>query len=308
MAMDRRRLYHKRDRLRQLRAFCHAAKLGSMTQAAERLLMSQPAVSLHVRELEHELEAVLFERHGPRISLTAAGECLYELAMPLVEGMNRLPEVFAEELDDENVKGELKIASGDAGAVYVLPRVLKRLRDQSPAIRVRVSTGVLSRGLDLLLDDEVELMFGAKTQVTNTVTYRPVLSYDLVLITSEEHPLAGRETVSPAEIAAYPVIVPDFGTYSLQGVESPLRHLGIEANAVIEVGGWDVVERYVEAGLGIAFYGSFCVSEESQLSVIPLRDYFPKRSYGWFMRKGKRLSRPAERLVEAMDAEYSDRS
>ena len=279
-----------------------------MTQAAASLLMSQPAVSLHVRELEHELEAVLFERHGPRISLTPAGECLHQLAMPLVEGMNRLPEVFAEENDDGSVTGELSVASGDAGTVYVLPRVLKRLRDQFPGIRVRVSTGVLGKGLDLLLDDEVELVFGPRSTVSNAVTYRPVLSYDLALITSEDHPLAGRKTVSPEEISVYPVIVPDFGTYSLQGVESPMRHLGIEANVVIEVGGWDVVERYVEAGLGIAFYGTFCVSEESRLSVIPLREYFPKRSYGWFMRKGKRLSRPAQRLVEAMDAEYPDHS
>ena len=304
MAGDRRRLYHKRDRLRQLRAFCHAARLGSMTQAAERLSMSQPAVSLHVRELEHELEAILFERHGPRIALTPAGECLYQLAVPLVEGMDGLPAVFAEEIDDGNVMGTVNMASGDAGTVYVLPRVFKRLRDESPGVRVRVSSGVLGKGLDLLLDDEVELVFGAKAPVPNSVVYRPVLSYHLVLITSLDHPLSGRETVSPEEIAACPVIVPDFGTYSLQGGESPLRHLGIEANVVIEVGGWDVVERYVEAGLGIAFYGSFCVSEESRLSVVPLREYFPERTYGWFMRKGKPLSRPAERLIRAMEAEY----
>ena len=304
MAAARRHHYHKRDRLRQLRAFCHAARLGSMTQAAERLTMSQPAVSLHVRELEHELEAILFERHGPRIALTPAGECLYELAMPLVDGMDRLPEVFAEEIDDRDVTGDVDVASGDAGTVYVLPRVLKRLRDESPGIRVRVSTGVLGKGLDLLLNDTVELVFGPKSPAPNTVVFRSVLTYDLALITSRDHPLAGRATVSPEEIAAWPVIVPDFGTYSLQGVESPLRHLGIEANVVIEVGGWDVVERYVEAGLGIAFYGTFCVSEESQLSVIPLRAYFPQRSYGWFMRKGKPLSRPARRLVQAMEAEH----
>ena len=308
MAADRRRLYHKRDRLRQLRAFCYAARLGSMTRAADRLSMSQPAVSLHVRELEHELEAVLFDRHGPRISLTPAGECLSRLAMPLVTGMDGLPEVFAEQIDDGSVTGEIRMAAGDAGTIYVLPRVLKRLRDESPGVRVRVSTGVLGKGLDLLLDDEVELVFGPMTTVPNAVVYRPVLTYDLVLITSTDHPLAGRQTVSPEEIAAYPVIMPDFGTYSPQGVESPLRHLGIEANAVIEVGGWDVVERYVEAGMGIAFYGTFCVSDESRLSVISLRDYFPKRSYGWYTRKGRVLSRPAERLVQAMAAEYPEPS
>ena len=99
MAVDRQRNYHKRDRLRQLRAFCYAAKFESMTLSGEHLGISQPAVALHVRELEHELEAVLFDRAGPRVSLTPAGEHLYGLAGPLVETVDRLPATCASELD-----------------------------------------------------------------------------------------------------------------------------------------------------------------------------------------------------------------
>ncbi len=307
MATDRQQLYQKHDRLRQLRVFCHTARLGSLTKAAEQLRLSPPAVSLQVRELERELEAVLFDRGGPRIALSPAGERLYQLAMPLVEGMDRLPDTLAGEVDDL-VSGDLHVASGDAGAVYVLPRVLKRLRDEHPGIRTSVRIGVLGSGLALLLADEVELVFGAKGPVSEDFVYHPVLSYDLVLVTSRDHPLAGRETVSREETAAHPVIMPDFGTYSLQGGESPLRHLGIEASVVIEVGGWDVVERYVEAGLGIAFCGSFCVSEESRVSVIPLREHFPKRSYGWFMHRDKPLSLAAEWCVQAMEAEFPEGS
>ena len=91
MAADRRQLYRKRDRLRQLQAFCYAVKFGSMTRAADELLITQPAVSLHIRELEHELQAVLFERKGRRIELSPAGERFHELAAPLVEGMGGPP-------------------------------------------------------------------------------------------------------------------------------------------------------------------------------------------------------------------------
>ena len=87
MAVDRQRIYHKRDRLRQLRVFCHAARMESISRAAERLGLSQPAVSLQVRELEHEVEAMLFDRSGPRIALTSAGERLFRLANPMVEAM-----------------------------------------------------------------------------------------------------------------------------------------------------------------------------------------------------------------------------
>ena len=73
MAADRQRTYQRRDRLRQLRAFCHAAQLGSITAAAKSLGLTYPAVSLHVRELESEMEAILFDRDGSRIALTPAG-------------------------------------------------------------------------------------------------------------------------------------------------------------------------------------------------------------------------------------------
>ena len=303
MAADRRQLYQKRDRLRQLQAFCHAAKLGSMTRAAEQLLISQPAVSLHVRELEHELETVLFERNGPRIALSAAGRRFYELAIPLVEGMDGLTREFAKELESLG-SGELRVASGDAGATHILPRVFKRLRDSYPGLRANLRSGVLAECHDMLVAGEVELVFAARGPAAEEIEYRPVLSYELVLITSLAHHLAGRDAVTPEEIAACPVIVPDFGTYSLQSGESPLRHLGIEANVVIEVGGWDVVEHYVAAGLGIAFCPSFCLTETSPVSVVPLGRYFSPRSYGWFMQRGKLLSWPAGRLLEAMAAEY----
>ena len=303
MAAERRQLFQKRDRLRQLQAFCYAAKFGSMTRAAEQLLISQPAVSLHVRELEYELETVLFERNGPRIALSRAGECFYELATPLVDDMADLARGMADELE-EITTGELRVASGDAGATHVLPRVFKRLRDYYPGIHACLRVAVLGEGLDMLLSGEVELVFGARGPSSEEVEYRPVLTYELVLITSRDHRFAGRESVTPEEIADCPVIVPDFGTYSLQSGESPLRHLGIEGNVVIEVGGWDVVEHYVEAGLGIAFCPSFCLTGTSPVSVVPLGQYFSSRSYGWFMQRGRPLSWQAERLLEAMAAEY----
>ena len=78
------------DRLKQLRAFCPAARRGSVSRAAEHLMASQPAVSTQIRVLESELGVALFERRGPRIVLTRAGKSLYERAMPLVVGISSL--------------------------------------------------------------------------------------------------------------------------------------------------------------------------------------------------------------------------
>ena len=306
MAVDRQRVYHKRDRLRQLRAFCHAARLGSITQAAVHLGLSQPAVSLHVRELENELEAILFDRGGSGISLTPAGDTLYELAKPLVRGMDQLSANFMDRIDD-SASGHLQLAASVAGASFVLPRYVKQFRDRYPGIRLRVRNCLLSEGVKLLLDDEVEFVLGVKDPYPeDTLEYRQLLAYDIVLITSLDHPLAGRETVSPEQAAAWPAIVPPAGSYSRQFGETAARQFGVDVRAVIEVGGWGVIKRYVEKGLGISIVPSISIHETDQVSVVPLKEYFPTRSFGVFTRRSKFLTPPARRLLRLMIPDFPD--
>ena len=300
MTFDRKRTYYKRNRLRQLRAFCYAARLGSITQAAARLGLTQPAVSHQVRELEDELEAVLFDRGGARISLTSAGESLYEIAEPLVLGMDGLMDNFGEFVGDE-VSGRLDLVASVAGAAVVLPPYIKRLRERYPAIRLRVRSCPVSEGTKLLRDGEVELALGAEDRFAGRVLeYREIVAYDLVLITAPDHPLAGRERVTLKEVAAWPAIVPPVGTESRQFGESVARQLGVDVNAAIEVGGWGVIKRYVETGLGISVVPSICIHETDRLTVIPLSEYFETRSYGVYTRRGQALTQPARRLLQLL--------
>ena len=137
MAVDRKRIYHKRDRLRQLRAFCHAARLNSITRAAEAIGVSQPSVSLHVRELENELEVILFDRSSSGIALTRAGKRFFELAEPLVQGMDELSVTLIEQSDDAT-PDSIQLAATAVGAACILPPYVKRFRDSWPEIRLEV--------------------------------------------------------------------------------------------------------------------------------------------------------------------------
>ena len=304
MAVGREHIYRKRDRLRQLRAFCLAADLKSFTRAAERLDLSQSAVSLHVRELENELQSLLFHRSGAGITLTAAGERLFEFAAPLVDGFDNLPADLMVRID-EIEPGRLHIAASAAGAAIVLPPYIKRLRDEHPDVRLRVRNCLLSEGIVLLLKGEVEFVLGPRDLYPNdSVEYRELLRYDIVLITSLDHPLAGRATVSPEEAGAWRAIVPPTGAYSTQFGETAAEQFGVHANAVIEVGGWGVIKRYVENGLGIAVVPSVSINETDQVSVIPLREYFASRSFGVYTRRRRFLSPPARRLLLLMGQDF----
>ena len=302
MAVDRQRIYHKRDRLRQLRAFCRVAQMGSITRAAESLDLTQPAVSLHLRQLEYELEAVLFHRSSRGIALSPAGERLYQHAEPLVRGMDSLSGSFVEQLA-ETTSRPIHIGASEAIAAFVLPAYLQRFQELYPELRLRVRTCRLSEGVEQILGDELEFVVGANEpslQNRKDILYHHIAHYDLVLITAPDHPLAGRETVTAEELAAHPAVVPTPDTYGRQLQISAARRLGFELRVAIEVSHWDMIKRYVEAGLGIAIVPSLCLGESDALSTIALEDYLPRQSYGVVTRRGKFLTRAVTRLVQLM--------
>ena len=304
MAVDRQRIYHKRDRLRQLRAFCCAARRESFAQAAAQLGLSPQAVSLHIRELEYELESMLFERSASSIRLTSAGETLYAFAEPLVKGMDGLSDSLMERIDD-SISGRLPLAASVAAAGFVLPPYIKQFRDRHPGVRLQVRNCLVREGVRLLLDNEVELVLGARDSYPEeTLEYRQLLAYDMALITSLDHPLAGRSTVSPEEAAGWPSIVPPAGTYSRQFEETAAERLGIGAGAAIEVDGWGVIKRYVERGLGVSVIPTICISKNDWLSVIPLEEHFPSRSFGVFTRRDKILTPLARGFLQVLFPDF----
>lgn len=293
---DHRRFHHKRDRLKQFRVFCHVARLGSITRAAEELGLGQPTVSQQVRALETELGARLFERIGPRIVLAAAGRSLYRTAMPLVEGMDALYGTFAERR--RRVSGMLRIAAGQSSAAFMLPRFIHRFRTGHPGVRFRISRNAMSEAPRLLHAREVDLFFsGEKTNLTDTERYR-VTSFDFVLITPPDHPLAGRDSVDLEEISPYPAVVPASGTQSRKIGELTASRLGIEISVAVEAHGWGAIKRYVEAGVGVSIVPDFCLVEQDRVSVIPLPGHFREQGYWMYASTdGSRRSPAIERFI-----------
>ena len=293
----------QRDRLRQLRSFCRVARHGSIAEAAELLLLDAPVVSLHLRELEHEAGTPLLDRGGPRIALTPAGERFLELALPLVDGMDGLAAAFTAQIDNP-ASGVVRLAASPACALYALPPFVKRFRDRYPGIRVCVEVEVLQRALPLVRTGEVEFAFSLEEIVAEGVLYHRVSHFEMVLIAPEDHALAGCETVSWEEIAAWPVIMPTVMPAS--GVPGPrfLETVGsglARARVAVRARDLGAIKRYVEAGIGVAVFPSFGVAEGDRVAVVPLRESVELQSYGLFMQAGRQLSPEAERLARSID-------
>ena len=299
MNTSRQARHYRGDRLKQLRAFCQAARLGSISQAAELVQSSQPAVSLQVRTLEEELGALLFERRGPRISLTRVGESLYKLAMPLVEGMDRLPNTFAEQHHGV-VPDVLRIGAGQTSAGYLLPKYLKQFRERYPETRIQVRTGTGRQRLSWLRAYELDVVVAAMDIPPQDVEFHPVLQSGPVLITSTAHPLAGRDTASIREVAAYPFVGHTSTQYVRRVAEMILRMHGVAPDVAVEVDGWGVITNYVAAGVGISFVPDLCLVEHDRLWKISFKDHFPLRTYGAVTRRDKLITLAASRFLRIM--------
>jgi DNA-binding transcriptional LysR family regulator len=290
---------YKENRLQQLRGFCYAAQTGSISRAAERLLLRQPSVSMQIQALEREFNTTLFERHGPRISLTPAGKVLYELALPLVEGLDSLRESF-EGQRDVITGGRLDIAAGESTILYILPPFVKAFVQAYPAVELKLHNVTGRDGLAMLRAGEVDFAAGSMMDLPEDIEYHPVFTYDPMLITPVGHPLAVKRDITMEDLARHPLILPPRHLTTWRVVDLVFKQHDLNYEVRLEAGGWEVIKKYVELGLGVSIVTSICLTGGEKLEAISLSKYFPQRTYGVVLRKGKFLSPQAQRFIELM--------
>ena len=228
--------YYKNNRLKQLRAFCQTTQHGSITEAANALFLSQPSVTLQIQALERELGITVFERRGPKINLTPDGEILYQLAAPLVEGIDHIEESFQAHMGDMR-KGELNIAAGESTILYVLPDVTKEFSERYPGIRLKLSNVTGRDGLAMLRADEADFAVGSMLDIPDDICYESIITYEPTLITAPEHSLAGKTTITLADIAEYGLILPPRHLSTWRLIELIFNQHNLPLRVALEAGG-----------------------------------------------------------------------
>jgi DNA-binding transcriptional LysR family regulator len=299
VALSRQSQYYKQNRLQQLRGFCFAAQAGSVSKAAEKLFLSQPSVSLQIQALEREFKTQLFERRGPKIMLTPDGRTLLELAAPLVDQIDSLEDTFSARRGGLET-GRIDIAAGESTTLYLLPRFVKQFAQQYPGVELKLHNVTGRDGLAMIRADEADFAVGSMLETRPDIDYLPMFSYDVVLIVGRDHPLAKRKRVTLKDVAPHPLILPPSHLTTWRVVDDAFSKVGLKYQVKMEAGGWEVIKKYVALGMGISIVTSICLTGEEKLAVMPLSRYFPARTYGLVIRKGKFLSPAAQRFADLM--------
>ena len=286
---------------RQLAAFCAVVERRSFSQAAARLGVTQPAVSLQVRSLEKRLGTQLLDRSGRRVVPTEAGLRLYRGAQRLIQLEEQLLEEVAG-ADEQALSGRLEIGASTGPAAIAVPVLLCEFYGENPEVKVELSVSDTQTIVSQVAERELELGIVGAARRQRSVAFEPFFTDEVILACPPGHPFAGK-SVALDELQEGPLVVMQEGAGVRQLIEDELRRVGRrlrELAPMLELGLQESVRSAVQAGYGVTFISRRAVEAELAAGTIAearVRGLDLARQI-WIARaKGRSPSRAAEAFV-----------
>lgn len=257
----------------RLQVFYTVAKRLSFTKAAVELYVTQPAVTKHIQELEHQFGTALFDRRGNQISLTNAGNLLLRHAETIMATYRQL------EFDMNALKGEpagaLRVGASSTVAQYVIPSVLARFHEHSADVSISLLSGNTEQIEQQLLHNDIDLGLVEGRTHHSDIRYTPFVKDELVLVCRADHPLANRDEITLNELRATPMLLRERGSGSLEVIEHALRGTGIKLTDLtveMQLGSTESIKTYISNSRCVAFVSVFAVPNELRAGTLKIID------------------------------------
>jgi DNA-binding transcriptional LysR family regulator len=286
---------------RQLAAFCAVVDRKSFSQAAERLGVTQPAVSLQVRALEERLGRQLLDRSGRRVEPTEAGERLYRRAQRILQLEEQLLEDVAAG-DAGPLTGTLALGSSTGPGAHLVPLLLCEFQREHPGLQIALSIWDTYAVIERVAEREVELGVVGAVRRNRSVVFEPLTRDEIVLAVPPGHPAAGGE-ISVEDLRAETLVVMQEGAGVRQVVEQELRRAGLRLRTLepkLELGLQESVKSAVAAGYGVTFISRMAIEGElaaGTLAAARVAGIEPSRQLYVVRAKGRPTSRAADAFL-----------
>jgi DNA-binding transcriptional LysR family regulator len=286
--------------VRQLEMFRAVAEEGSFTRAAERLHVSQSAVSRQVQLLEDELGGRLLHR-GKRATPTAPGELLLRLAQRVQRDMQ---DVVGQISDTQELKrGTLTLAGGMTVCMHILPPLLKKYRALYRGVDLRVVSASAETIQRLVRAHEIDLALLTLPVTAPDLEVVPVLKEEMVVVMGPTHPLARQRSVDAAGLARFPLIFYEKGSNSRRVQDEVFAEHGLPVKVAMETENVEIIKAMVGAGLGLALIPYAAIAKDiraGRFAYARLRGRRPFRETGWvYLKSG--LPRSATEMLRLFE-------
>ena len=286
---------------RQLAAFCAVVERKSFSQAAERLGVTQPAVSLQVRSLEKRLGRQLLDRSGRRVEPTEAGLALYRGAQRLLALEGQLLDELEAGREGE-LGGTLEVGASTGPGSTVVPVLLCEFQRANPGVAISLSISDTQSVVDRVADRELELGVVGAARRHRGVVFEPFFRDEVVLACPPDHRFAGR-TITLDELKEEPLVVMQEGAGVRQVIEDELRRAGTRLRDLeprLELGLQESARSAVSAGYGVTFISRAAVEADlaaGTLAVARVKGLDPARQISLVRSTGRSPTRAGEAFV-----------
>ncbi len=292
--------------LQQLRLFDAVARFKSITQAAEEVHLTQPAVSIQVKRLEEKIGMPLIEHIGKKLHLTVAGEQVSEACSEILQRLDTL-ETSLNDMRGE-IAGPLNVTVVSS-AKYFLPQLLGSFVRRYPKVEPRLQITNRAKLLSRLSANEDDLYIMGRVPSEYDVTNHSFLENILVVVARPDHPLANEKNISLERITCERLIGRESGSGTRKAIEDMFAAQGLDILPYMELGSTEAMKQGVIGGLGIAILSLHSLRLEldaKELVVLDV-DGFPLcRQWYAVHRNGKHLSNAARAFLEYLEVEGED--
>jgi DNA-binding transcriptional LysR family regulator len=280
--------------VRQLQIFDAAARALSFSRAAEVLHLTQPAVSMQIRQLEHFAGVPLFERTGRRLHLTDAGEALVHHARAVLRSLEEADDAFAAMKGLRGGRVRLAVVST---AKYFAPQLIARFTQANPGVQVRLQVDNREAVVRTLVANDVDVALMGRPPGELDLVASPFAEHPHVVIAPPDHPLAGRRRVDIDALAGEVFLVREMGSGTRTAMERFFQERGVPLRVGMEMPSNETIKQAVIAGLGLSFISLHTIALElsaGALAIVQAPGLPVVRQWFVLHRADKRLSPAAE--------------
>ncbi|GAB3023430.1 LysR family transcriptional regulator [Bowmanella dokdonensis] len=289
---------------RQLQIFVQLASCRSFAEAAERLHLSQPALSIAIRKFEDAVGGSLLSRTTRSLELTPEGRTFLPVAQRLLhdweEAFSDLHSLFAMK------RGKLTLAAMPSFANSLLPMILRDYHLAYPDINLALLDMVMERVVDAVLDGRAELGIIFEAQQMEGLEFIPLFADQFLVIMSTGHPLANHPELDWADLHGLDYVAMNRGSTIRAWCETAMQETGTQVNSVAEASQLSTVGQLVAAGLGLSVVPAICRQDMQRrgLACIPMALKGEAKRVGVIRRSRGKLSVPASRLLNMLTERF----
>lgn len=284
--------------LHQLKVFSEVAKKRSITKAAESLHMTQPAVSIQVKQLQESVDSPLIEIIGRKLYLTEAGEKLYKMQQAIEEHTEAF-EAYVSDLKG-GLTGNLSISAAST-AKYFLPYLLGSFQEKYPKVKISLKVTNRNEVLQHLEQNEYHLAILTQLPDDSSIISTPFLKNPLVMACPPDHPLANKKQLHLKDLKKEAFIFREPGSGTRMVMEKLLKRAKIKPKIAMELGTNEAVKQAIMAGIGISLISKLSMYSEldtGKIDELDVVNYPVETHWHTLHRKDKVITRVLKNFMD----------